>query len=67
MPTIKNYQDASNYLGAKQERPFAHNTRIERVGDEAIAAKYHGHIVTMFTPLETVYSSCGWFFYFPVE
>lgn len=65
MSKIKSYQQANEYLGPKKERPFAHNTRIERdvldMGHDVIVAKYHGNIVASFYPDGTnVYTSAGW-------
>lgn len=59
---ITSFQEASDYLGSKQERPYANNTRIERVpADSKIVAKYHGHTVAEFYEDGwNSYSSCGW-------
>lgn len=60
MSTIKNYQQAIEYLKGKRERPFAHNTRLELCEDH-IEAKYHGNTVASFYPDgSNAYSSCGW-------
>lgn len=63
--TVRSYQDADNYLGARQERPIGHNTRIVRVGT-GISIRYHGSPVVRFTPDsvdrpgEIILDSCGW-------
>lgn len=61
---IKSYQDALQYLGGKRERPYAHNTRIERdsldLGHEVITVKYHGNPIVNFYPDRVSFSSCGW-------
>lgn len=58
--SIKSFEQATEYLGNRNERPLANNTRIERVADDMIAIKYHGHAVVTFLPQETIFSSCGW-------
>lgn len=60
MQTIKNYQQASDFLGRKNERPYAHNTRIQRLNLDRIGVLYHGSCVVTFIPHETIFSSCGW-------
>ena len=64
MKSIKNYQQALEYLGGKKERPYAHNTRIEidtlNLGHEVITVKYHGNPVVNMFPDRIAYSSCGW-------
>ncbi len=54
MKSIKNYQQAREYLGTKKERTYAHNTRIEidtlNLGHDVITVKYHGNPVVNFYP-----------------
>lgn len=62
--SIKNYDQALQYLGGKHERPYANNTRIELdslgLGHEVITVKYHGNPVVNFYPDRVSFSSCGW-------
>jgi hypothetical protein len=60
MPTIKSYQEADSYLKGKQERPYAHNTRIQRHGESAIRVLYHGNPIVYFYPNSSSFTSCGW-------
>lgn len=64
MKTIKNYQDAKNYLQGKKSRPYANNTRIVMdildMGHEIITITYHNNPVVNLYPEYTSYSSCGW-------
>lgn len=58
---IKNYDQALQYLGGKRERPYAHNTRIERILEEdKVVILYHGSPVVIFKPESSSFSSCGW-------
>lgn len=63
--SIKNYQDAKDFLQGKKSRPYAHNTRIVmdtlNMGHDVITVTYHDNPVVNFFPDGTnTYSSCGW-------
>lgn len=62
--SIHSYADAAEFLGSKNERPFAHNTRIIRdtlqMGHDVITVTYHGHPIVNFYPDRLTLSSCGW-------
>lgn len=61
MKTVFDYESADKFLGKKQDRPFAHNTRIARCDEPScIVGLYHGSAVSIFYPDRTEYSSCGW-------
>ena len=57
---IKTFKDALFYLGAKYDRPYAHNTRIKRVNVDRVIVTYHNNPVVTITPQESIFSSCGW-------
>lgn len=57
---IKSFAEASEFLGNKVNRPYAHNTRIIRVDQNKIIATYHDNPVVTFMPDGLMLSSCGW-------
>lgn len=61
MTIIKSFVTADQFLGKKQSRPYAHNTRIVRSPDGDIEATYHDNVVATFHFYGVnEYSSCGW-------
>lgn len=61
-PTIKNFNDANNYLGKKSERPLECNTRLIRLDDLAIGVKYHDTIIVTYYKHrdDVLLNSGGW-------
>lgn len=56
---IKSYADVLEFMQGKQERPYAHNTRIES-NDGFYTVTYHGNPIVEIHPDKIVLSSCGW-------
>lgn len=62
-PTIKNFQQAEQFLGKKSDRPLENNTRLIRLDDNTIVVKYHQtNIVTYYRWRDDVLlNNGGWF------
>lgn len=65
--TVRNWDQANEFLGLKPERPIGHNTRIIRRDDGVIYVKYHESAVVKYFPVgmvdggaATILDSCGW-------
>lgn len=56
---ITSYQNGLSFLGGKNERPIAHNTRIE-LDQGFLKIKYHGNPIVELHPDRIILSSCGW-------
>lgn len=54
MTTIRNYEQAAQYLGTKAERPLENNTRIRRRDDNAIVIRLHSTDIITYFPAEAV-------------
>jgi hypothetical protein len=52
MTNIRSWQEADKYLGAKDERPLANNTRIRRRDDHAIVIRLHETDIITYFPAE---------------
>lgn len=50
--SIRSYQQASDYLGGKTERPLANNTRIRRRDDNVIVIRLHETDIVEYFPRE---------------
>lgn len=58
--SIHSFRDAAEYLGTKEDRPVANNTRLQRRGSDRIAVVLHGSDVVTYTPDHVTLDSCGY-------
>jgi hypothetical protein len=62
-PTIKNFQQAEQFLGKKSDRPLECNTRLIRLDDNTIVVRHHRtDIVTYYKHRDDVLlNNGGWY------
>src|SRR3954454_13693188 len=61
MAYVTDYESASAYLGSKDDRPIANNTRLVRHAPDRIAVRFHAtDVVTYCADGTTELNSGGW-------